>query len=133
MYPKHYYWFLGLFCLLSLPTKAADFDAAYSAYESSNYRKAYKSFKSLAQDQHVKAQYLLGLLYLNGQGVRKSVPKGIDWLKQAAANGSYRAAAELGQIYATGRDVAMDTDQAARWIELSTDLADEEDADEECD
>ncbi|MEN8177682.1 MAG: sel1 repeat family protein [Pseudomonadota bacterium] len=133
MCPKHIFLFLGLFCLLQAPVKAADFDTAYSAYESSDYREAYKGFKSLAQDQHVKAQYLLGLLYLNGQGVRKSVDRGLGWLKEAADNGSYLAAAELGQIYATGNQVAMNADEAAKWIQLSTDLAEDEDADEECD
>ncbi len=133
MYPKHYYYFLGVFCLLPLPVTATDFEAAYSAYESSDYRKAYMGFKSLAQDQHVKAQYLLGLLYLEGLGVRKSSERGIDWLKQAAENGSYRAAAELGQIYATGKDVEMNADEAAKWIELSDNLANDEDADEGCD
>ncbi|MDJ0807927.1 MAG: sel1 repeat family protein [Gammaproteobacteria bacterium] len=106
---------------------------AFSAYESGEYRQAYKGFKSLAQEHHVKSQYLLGLLYINGQGVRKSVDRGIGWLKEAADNGSYRAAAELGQIYATGRDVAMNAEEAAKWIQRSTDLAEDEDADEECD
>lgn len=127
---------LSFFCLLFIvqsPLQAAGFDEAYNAYNSGDYRVAYKGFKQLAQDGHVKAQYLLGLLYLNGQGVGKNLDKGIDWLKQAAGNGSYLAAAELGQIYASGKGVAMDTEEAAKWIELSSLLANDEDADVECD
>jgi uncharacterized protein len=121
-------------CLVTtLPIYAADFDTAFSAYQAADYRTAYNGFKSLAQDRHVKAQYLLGLLYLNGQGVNLNVERGIDWLKEAASNGSYLAAAELGQIYAAGKGVAQDAQEAAKWIDLSTKLASDEDADQECD
>lgn len=130
MHPKYIFPFL-LF-LLPMQLIAADFETSYAAYESGDYPVAYEGFSKLAQDRHVKAQYLLGLLYLNGQGVRKSADRGLGWLKQAAENGSYLAAAELGQIYVTGQGGEMNADEAAKWIELSTALAMAEDADEGC-
>lgn len=132
MEPRHYFLLL-IILLLPVTALAMDFTAASSAYEAGNYRSAYRGFKSLAQDQHVEAQYRLGLLYLNGQGARKDVDQGLAWLKQAAENGSYLAAAELGQIYASGSAVEMNPTEAAKWIELSTRLAEDEDADEGCD
>ncbi len=124
---------VGWCLLFTLPLAATDFDTAFAAYEAGEYRTAYRGFKRMAHDHHVQAQYLLGLLYFNGQGVRKDVQRGVEWLKEAAGNGSYRAAAELGHIYATGNGVRMDADEASRWIDLSVELAGEGDADEECD
>ncbi|MGD8589977.1 MAG: hypothetical protein PVG22_14220 [Chromatiales bacterium] len=111
---------------------AADFDTAYRAYQAGDYRAASRDFKHLANGGHVRAQYLLGLLYLNGQGVGENTERAIDWLKRSAQNGYYLAAVELGQIYGSGRGVAMDSEEAARWISLSTRLATDADAEQEC-
>ncbi|MEN8166238.1 MAG: tetratricopeptide repeat protein [Pseudomonadota bacterium] len=121
--------------LLFFPAFAqpADFASAYAAYESGDYRQAYRALKRLARSDNVQAQYLLGLLYINGQGVGQDTEQGLSWLKQSAENGSYSAAAELGQIYITGKGVEMNDREAAKWIELSAALAEEEEAEEECD
>ncbi len=132
MYPTYRFFVLVIITLLPVHASAADFDSAYAAYVSGNYHEAYMDFNNLARDRHVEAQYLLGLLHLNGQGVEQSVDKGLGWLKQAAENGSYLAAAELGQIYVAGRGVKVNAYEAAKWIELSTEMASPEDADEEC-
>lgn len=119
--------------LLSMPyAYPADFDAAFAAYQAGDYRQASREFKRLAQGDHARAQYLLGLLYLQGQGVRQDPAQAINWLQRSAENGYYLAAAELGQIYGSGNGVAMDSDEAAKWIALSTSLAKAEDADQGC-
>jgi len=123
---------LGGALLWSHVGAAADFDTAYQAYRAGDYREAAREFKYLAHSGHVRAQYLLGLLYVNGQGVEQAPEQGVDWLKRAAENGYYLAAAELGQIYASGRGVAMDSEEAAKWIGLSDRLATEADAEQEC-
>jgi len=133
MSPRLIFFLLTLCMLCPYLVQAADFASAQAAYHSGDYRRAYKGLRNLAQDQNAKAQYLLGLLYLQGLGVREDTELGIDWLKQATENGSYPAAAELGQIYITGKGVERNEAEAAKWIELSTQLAEAEDADEECD
>jgi hypothetical protein len=62
------------------------------------------------------------------------VAQGVEWLKRAANNGSYLAANELGQIYSAGRGVAPDEQEAVKWLELATRLAQENpaEADEGC-
>jgi TPR repeat protein len=111
---------------------AADFDTAYRAYQAGDYREAYRDFRHLANGGHTRAQHLLGLLYLNGQGVGKATERAIDWLKRSAESGYYLAAVELGQIYGSGRGVAMDSEEAARWIRLAARLATDADAGQEC-
>ena len=120
-------WFFWSGCAL-----AADYDTAYQSYQAGDYREAARDFKRLAQKGDGRSQYLLGLLYLNGQGVDKATERGIDWLKRSAQNGHYLAAVELGQIYGSGRGVAMNSEEAAKWITLSTRLATAADAEQEC-
>lgn len=121
--------------LLFFPAFAqpADFNSAYAAYESGDYRQAYRALKRLARHDNVGAQYLLGLLYMNGQGVEQNSEQGLSWLQQSAENGSYFAAAELAQIYIAGKGVEMNDREAAKWIELSTALAEAEETEQECD
>lgn len=133
MLPRLLFILMTLFIACPLPAQTTDFASAEAAYHTGDYRRAYKGLKNLAQEQHGEAQYLLGLLYLQGRGVKEDIELGIDWLKQATENGSYPVAAELGQIYITGKGVERNEAEAAKWIELSTQLAEAEDADEECD
>ena len=87
MYKRFSYILLGG-CLLSMPyAYPANFDLAYAAYQTGDYRQASREFKRLAQGNHARAQYLLGLLYLQGQGVRQDPQQAINWLKRSAANG----------------------------------------------
>ena len=132
MFKRINYGLLASLFAWALCAGADDFAMAYHAYQSGEYREASRSFKRLAQNGHTQAQYLLGLLCLNGQGVKQDSERGIDWLKQSAENGYYLAAAELGQIYGSGRGVAMDSEEAAKWISLSSRLATESDAEQEC-
>jgi hypothetical protein len=71
---------------------------AMAALAGGDHRAAYRVFKRLASRDHPEAQYRLGMLYLLGEGVEMDAVQGIEWLKQAAQNGSYLAANELGQI-----------------------------------
>jgi TPR repeat protein len=122
----------GWFFFWASSVSGADFDTAYHAYQVGDHVEASRGFQHLARGGHAQAQYLLGLLYLNGQGVGKAPETGIDWLKRSAQNGYYLAAVELGQVYGSGRGVPMDSAEAARWITLSTRLATDADAEQEC-
>jgi len=56
---------------------------AIEAYENREFKKAYELFLPLAEDNCDEAQYFLGLLYYDGDGVEKSVEKAIYWFKRA--------------------------------------------------
>lgn len=57
---------------------------------STDYRKASKLFESVS-NQSVLAQYYLGEMYANGDGVKKDFSAAIEWYKKAAAGGFDRA------------------------------------------
>lgn len=114
---------------------AADFEDAMDAMTNGEYQEAYRSFKRLAKRDHIQSQYQLGMLYLFGKGVEQNTDQGITWLKEAANNGSYRAANGLGQIYLSGKGVDIDEKEAIKWLELATEIAEqnEGEAEDGCD
>ena len=132
MYTRLIFMLLGGWFFWTGCAAATDFDMAYQAYRSGGYQTVSRDFRRLAQEGDSRSQYLLGLLYMNGQGVDKAPERGIDWLKRSAENGYYLAASELGQIYGSGRGVVMDSEEATKWISLSTRLATAADAEQEC-
>lgn len=128
---------LCLLAIAAMPavTLADDYNEALTAMANGEYRSAYRDFKRLARNDHTRAQYQLGMLFLFGKGVDQDVEQGIDWLTRAAENGSYLAANELGQIYISGRGVSPNEQEAMKWLELATELAgeDPDEAEEGCD
>jgi localization factor PodJL len=61
------------------------------------------------------AALLLGLKYLDGDGVTVSDADGIRWLRRAAEQGEALAQYRLGTLYERGRGVPADPRQAAHW------------------
>jgi TPR repeat protein len=54
---------------------ATNWDDALSSYRSGNYSKALPQLQSLAQRGDVRAQTLLGDMYVYGQGFLKMLPR----------------------------------------------------------
>jgi uncharacterized protein len=70
-----------------------------------------------------EAQYHLGRLYLDGQGVAKDTKLGIRWLSVAADKGQYQAQAVLGALLFTGQSVPRDAARGLMWLMLARDAA----------
>ena len=70
--------------------------------------------KAAAQGDPV-AQYNLGDIYDNGQGVPKNSAEAFRWFHQAAAQGHVEAQAIIGNMYACGEGVATNWVAAAKW------------------
>jgi hypothetical protein len=58
-----------------------------------NYAQALKWFKKSAAKDYVRAEYYLGVMYENGQGVQTDLDQAMKWYKQALAGG-YGSASE---------------------------------------
>jgi clan AA aspartic protease (TIGR02281 family) len=63
----------------------------------------------------VDAQYSLGTVYENGEGVPKDPIQAADWYRQAAARDHAGAQYSLGWMYETGTGVPKDSKQAFVW------------------
>jgi TPR repeat protein len=70
-----------------------------------------------AQHQHAKASLVLGLLYKNGEGVKRDAAQAAHWLSQAADLGNAHAMFLLSNIYNEGAGVAQDHAKARHFLE----------------
>jgi TPR repeat protein len=66
-----------------------------------------------------RAQYVVGLLYKNGQGVKADDIEAAAWFRKAAEQGHARAQFQLGAMYEQGIGVPRDDVQAYAWYMLS--------------
>ena len=97
----------------------ADFKAGADAYQSGDYATALREWQPLAEQGQALAQYNLGLLYANGQGVSKDDAQAQQWYEKAAAQGHAGAQVNLGILYDYGRGVEQDYKKAVYWYRLS--------------
>ena len=69
------------------------------------------------------ANYFLGWLYKEGDGVKQDVAKGIEFLKKSANENYQPAMLTLGNIYQNGHhNIPVDWNEAAKWYQKSADL-----------
>jgi hypothetical protein len=72
-----------------------------------------------ASQGHVRAQYVLADLYLEGDDVPKDVEEGIKWCRLASESFLSVAHYRLGQLYAGGTGVPKDDERAVDLIQLA--------------
>ncbi|MFK5997304.1 MAG: sel1 repeat family protein [Rhodobacterales bacterium] len=65
----------------------ADFQKGMDAYNNGDYTTALKKWQPLAKQGGAQAQYNLGLMYGNGQGVPQDYIMAYMWFNLAGANG----------------------------------------------
>jgi TPR repeat protein len=108
-----------LLILLFGTPASADFQKGFDAYESGDYATALKEFRSLADKGDAGAQYNLGLMYDNGDGVTQDYNVAASWYKLAAEQGLAEAQYELGLSYDIGQGVTQDYKTAFKWYRLA--------------
>jgi TPR repeat protein len=112
---------LSFICLTTLAW--ADYKAVKEAYdlalERGDYAEALRQIRPLAEQGNAAAQYNLGLLYGNGQGVPKDDAQARQWYEKAAAQGRADAQVSMGILYDYGRGVPQDYKKAVYWYRLS--------------
>ncbi|MFZ5482901.1 MAG: tetratricopeptide repeat protein [Pseudomonadota bacterium] len=93
----------------------AGFDQGLAAYRAGDYTTAMKHWKPLAESGDAAAQYNLGVMYDNGQGVALDYKEAATWYRKAAEQGDADAQINLGLMYHNGQGVAQDYKEAAAW------------------
>ena len=68
-----------------------------NAYNQGNYAEALRIFKSLAVQGLAKAQYNLGVMYENGQGVAQDYTEAVKWYRKGADQG-YRSEEHTSEL-----------------------------------
>ena len=120
------------FCLISIALLCSTMSNAEGTYEEAEdavkrgeYALAHELLLPHANSDHAHAQSLLGLLFLNGQGVAVSYPDALSWFEKSANNGNAQSQNNLGVMHAQGLGVPQSFEQAAKWFSLAADQGDE--------
>lgn len=74
--------------------------------------------RSRAELGNPQAQFLLGNLYRDGQGVERNIAKTLKWWSWAALQGHRDAQFALGNIYSGGTGAPRDMVQAYMWYDI---------------
>ena len=81
-----------------------------------NNAEAIKWFRKAAMQGYAKAQYNLGVMYANGEGVPEDDAEAANWYRKAAMQGQADAQYSLGVRYANGEGVPEDDAEAVNWF-----------------
>lgn len=84
---------------------------ADAKYDSKNYREAMDLYWQI-KDVRSEASKKIGLMYLNGYGVKQDVQQGISWIENSA---SPEDMVFIAKLYESGDKVEKDFEKAASW------------------
>jgi len=105
--------------LLCATAWAGPFEDGLTAYERKDYAEAVKWYRLAAAQGDADAQYNLGVMYDNGQGVVQDYAEAVKWYRLAAAQGDADAQYNLGVMYDNGQGVVQDYTEAVKWYRLA--------------
>ncbi len=81
-----------------------------------DYAEAFKWFMSAAAQGNTEAQYLTGVMYMQGQGTEKSVKNALQAFSRAAESGHPNAQYVVGQSYYKGLGIRKNLSEARKWL-----------------
>ena len=79
-----------------------------------------------AEQGDAAAQFNLGLMYADGDGVPKDAVEAVKWYRKAAEQGNTNAQYNLGNMYNRGEGVPRDLVQAHMWWNIAGAKGDED-------
>ena len=118
----------NIFLVLGVPLMVAFYSSAAQASDQEqlersrinvsegHYHKAYKRMHRLARHGHPTAQYLVGMMYHNGVGVKRSPENAVLWYEKSAQKGFADAQNRLGHMYLNGGEIEKDAVKAEHWL-----------------
>jgi hypothetical protein len=85
------------------------------AFGREDYAAAMRSFRPLAEQGNVRAQFYLGAMYYDGKGVPQDDIEAAKWFRKAAEQGDVVSQASLGLMYSYGEGVPQNYAEAKKW------------------
>ena len=96
-----------------------DFQDGVDAYQRKDYKEAVRLYRLSAKQGDADAQYNLGWMYDNGQGVPQDYKEAVRLYRLSAKQGDVDAQYNLGVAYDNGQGVPQDYVLAHMWFNLS--------------
>jgi TPR repeat protein len=107
--------------VLSATASAGPLEDGIVAYHEKAYAKAAELWRPLAETGNAAAQYRLGSLYMEGNGVEHNDATAFMWFQRAANQGDATAQYNVGASYAEGTGVQKSDVDAAKWFRRAAD------------
>ena len=102
-------------------TPEQQFQQGFEASTRGDYQTAFKLWLSLAEQGNASAQFNLGNMYANGQGVKQDDFEAVKWFRQAAEQRDASAQFILGSSYLFGKGVQVNKSLAKEWFSKACD------------
>ena len=119
------YRIIGIALLLAVRSASAmDFWAGSAYYLRGDFAAALQEWRPLAEEGDARAQYYLGLMYNNGEGVPEDNRQAAHWFRKSAEQGNPQSQFHLGMLHANGEGVPEDDRQAVHWLRESAQQGD---------
>ena len=110
---------LTLLVLVSSKVTGTPSDDFLTSVRQGDYATALTIAKSEADKGESWAQYKLGVMYYDGQGVTQNYAQAVKWYTLAAEQGHAYAQLNLGFMYGNGQGVTRNYAQAVKWYKLA--------------
>ena len=81
-----------------------------------DYQQAFNWYQKSANQGYATAQYNLGVMYRDGQGVRQDYQQAFNWYQKSANQGYAAAQNNLGVMYDEGQGVRQNKVTAKEWF-----------------
>ncbi len=98
---------------------AGPYEDGLAAAKRGDYATALRLWRPLAEQGYANAQFNLGFMFRNGQGVPQDYAEAVKWYRLAAEQGYANAQFNLGLMYADGQGVPQDYVQAHMRLNLA--------------
>ena len=108
-----------LVAVSTLPVTAQTLEEAEAAYQRGDFTTALLGLGSYVDQGNARAQFLIGRMYENGEGLPQDYESAGSWYRFAAEQGHPEAQYHLGRMYEDGRGVPQDDTQAVWWYRLA--------------
>jgi len=114
--------FLAVALVLVNPTggESADLQKGQNAYNQGDYAMALHELQPLAEQGNAAAQYALGVMHANGDGVPMNLDTALKWYTLSAEQGYAFSQYTLAKIYASHGGVPTDYVRAHMWANIAS-------------
>ena len=110
---------VAVVALLSVNAIAGALEDGMTAYAQANYAEAFRLLEPLAGQGEAVAQEVLGVMYAEGQGVKKNEAEAVRLFRRAAEQGNDLGQYNLGAAYVNGLGVPKDYVLGQMWFILA--------------
>lgn len=107
----------------------SDFEQGLKFFYDDDYANAASCFLKAAQQGDAEAQFSLGNMFVEGQGIPRDEQQAASWFRKAAEQGFVAAQVNLGVMYTQGQGVELNLVEAHKWFNIAGGAVDEEGTD----